>query len=185
MKTIPVLAALAAAVLVGPLPAGEEITVEGTISTGFCGMLPMIPVPIIQADDGEDYVLDLDGSGKIDLSDMVVCFQRIAECRRRVSVRGVVATHVCGDSIEGARVPAILEAEVTDLPGGPGCGDVDGGGEVDVSDAILLLVFLFIEDAKAPCQGVTDVNADGTLDISDPILILMHLFGGGPAPICQ
>lgn len=185
MKTIPVLAALAAVLLISPLPAGEEIAVEGTLSTEACGMLPPVFVPIVTADsDGRRYAFDLNGDGSIDLSDAVACLNMIRECRHRVSVRGISGFFDC-DPIEGIRMQAILDAEVAVLPGDFACGDVDGSGRVNITDAVFLLGFLFLpQGIGLPCPGTADANGDGTTDISDPVLILMFLFGGGRAPSC-
>ncbi|MBI4601638.1 MAG: hypothetical protein HY721_06720 [Planctomycetes bacterium] len=61
-------------------------------------------------------------------------------------------------------------------------GAVNGDAAVDISDAVLLLSFLFLGSKGPPCLDAGDVNDDGTRDISDPIHLLEHLFGGGPAP---
>jgi hypothetical protein len=81
----------------------------------------------------------------------------------------------------------IFPAEIVMLPEVLPCGDVNGSGAVDVSDAIRLLEYLFLpEDGPVSpiCRGSTDVNGDGDLDISDPVFILAHLFAGGPPLRC-
>jgi len=57
-------------------------------------------------------------------------------------------------------------------------GDVNGDGQVDISDAIALLSYLFM-GGTLECPGSGDVTGDGVVDISDAIKILGNLFGGG------
>ncbi len=62
-------------------------------------------------------------------------------------------------------------------------GDVNADAEVDISDAVLTLNFLFdpnIDPDVVQCRDAADVNDDGTVDISDPIYSLNYLFVDGP-----
>ena len=62
-------------------------------------------------------------------------------------------------------------------------GDFDGGGDVNIADAISMLAMLFQTGAPpAPCADAADVNDDGALDISDPIFLLAALFQAGSLP---
>ena len=54
-------------------------------------------------------------------------------------------------------------------------------GNVDISDPIAILRFLFQGDGSLPCPDAADANDDGRYDISDPITILNRLFAGGSA----
>ncbi len=47
---------------------------------------------------------------------------------------------------------------------------------VDLSDAIFILNWLFVNGSKPDCRDSADVNDDGRLDISDAIYLLRHLF---------
>lgn len=61
-------------------------------------------------------------------------------------------------------------------------GDANGDGNVDLSDPIYTLSYLF-SGGKAPkCFDAADSNDDGVIDLSDPIYTLSHLFRGDPAP---
>ena len=70
-------------------------------------------------------------------------------------------------------------------------GDVNADGQVDMSDAIYMLDFLY-SGGPSPkplkCEPFAtvhngDVNGDSNLDISDPIYILTWEFLGGPGPV--
>ena len=63
-------------------------------------------------------------------------------------------------------------------------GDVNGDGQVDISDAIAILSYLFM-GGSLRCPNNADINGDGTVDISDPVKLLGKLFGiggGGSVP---
>ncbi len=184
--SVPSLVALAAVAMTLSLGAGEEITVEGTVSPGFCGMLPAIPVCVVTADsDGKSYAFDSNGDGSLNLSDGIWCLTMLhSDCRHRARVRGPLGMLQC-DPIEPFGMPAIFPSEVVMLPVVLECGDVNGSGTVDIADAIRLLEYLFVSSEGRPlCRGTTDVNGDGALDISDPVFLLTHLFAGGPALRC-
>ena len=62
-------------------------------------------------------------------------------------------------------------------------GEVNGDGEVDLSDAVAILGHLFLGEADPDPLEAADVNADQVLDITDPIFLLDFLFlGGAPIP---
>ncbi|HNX48811.1 MAG TPA: dockerin type I domain-containing protein, partial [Thermoanaerobaculaceae bacterium] len=60
-------------------------------------------------------------------------------------------------------------------------GDVNGDGNVDVSDVFFLINYLF---AGGPNPvGQADVNGDNSIDVQDVFQLINHLFAGGPAPV--
>jgi hypothetical protein len=61
-------------------------------------------------------------------------------------------------------------------------GDCNGDGKLDLSDAVALLVCLFLNGPCPSCDDAADVNDDGDKDISDAIYKLQYLFLGGSAP---
>jgi len=63
-------------------------------------------------------------------------------------------------------------------------GDANLDLEVDLSDAIRILYFLFVDAEASPllCEDAADTDDSGELDITDPIYLLQHLFVGGPPP---
>jgi hypothetical protein len=56
-------------------------------------------------------------------------------------------------------------------------GDANGDAAVDISDAITVLNFLFLDGDEPGCLDSADVNDDGRADISDAIFLLEDLFG--------
>ncbi|MBI4604848.1 MAG: hypothetical protein HY721_23035 [Planctomycetes bacterium] len=64
-------------------------------------------------------------------------------------------------------------------------GDSNADGDVDLSDAVTALGYMFLGAWAGPgafCEDAADTNDDGVLNITDPIALLGHLFLGGPAP---
>lgn len=59
-------------------------------------------------------------------------------------------------------------------------GDGNTDGDVDVSDGIFILSYLFLGGEEPKCQKSGDANLDAFVDISDGIYVLAHLFLGGP-----
>lgn len=61
-------------------------------------------------------------------------------------------------------------------------GDANGDGNIDISDAIQILGFLFLGDVESDCPDGADTNDDSALDISDGVFLLNFLFLGGLPP---
>jgi hypothetical protein len=61
-------------------------------------------------------------------------------------------------------------------------GDSNGDDSTDLSDAIHMLIVLFLGAAESSCDDARDANDDGLADVSDPIYLLDHLFIGATAP---
>ena len=61
-------------------------------------------------------------------------------------------------------------------------GDVDLSGELDLTDAVAILDFLFRGDSLA-CRAAADVNDSGRADLSDAVWLLQGLFAAGPGPM--
>jgi len=62
-------------------------------------------------------------------------------------------------------------------------GDANADGEVDLTDAVVSLLHLFMGEAAPACFDAADTDDNGDLDISDPIYLLSALFkGGSPIP---
>ena len=57
-------------------------------------------------------------------------------------------------------------------------GDVDGSGDLAITDAIRLLSDLFVDPQPAPCPDASDMNDDGVIDVADPVQILSHVLLG-------
>jgi hypothetical protein len=61
-------------------------------------------------------------------------------------------------------------------------GDANGDGEIDISDAIYLVNYIFIGGPEPIPFEAGDANSDGEVDISDVIYLVNYLFIGGPPP---
>jgi hypothetical protein len=55
-------------------------------------------------------------------------------------------------------------------------GDSNNDSQVDISDALHILVALFLQTITLPCRDASDSNDDGTLDLTDALVILDWLF---------
>jgi subtilisin family serine protease len=58
-------------------------------------------------------------------------------------------------------------------------GDTNSDGDVDISDAIFILSYLFDTGKPLSCRDAADANDDGLIDLSDPVQLLDYLFLGG------
>ena len=61
-------------------------------------------------------------------------------------------------------------------------GDANGSGDVDISDGIFTLSYVFFGARGPTCAAAADSNADGRLDVSDMIYSLSFVLLGGPRP---
>jgi hypothetical protein len=61
-------------------------------------------------------------------------------------------------------------------------GDANGDGNIDITDGIFTLGFLFLGGRAPGCPKAADANDSGVLDITDAIFVLNFLFLGGRAP---
>ena len=57
-------------------------------------------------------------------------------------------------------------------------GDPKGSGDVDISDPLHLLNFVFIGGRAPRCRAEADVSGSGTIDISYAVALLSFLFSG-------
>ena len=58
-------------------------------------------------------------------------------------------------------------------------GDTDGNGEVNITDCIVTLNYMFNGGDPPVCHDAADATDDGVVDISDPVFVLGFLFRGG------
>jgi hypothetical protein len=62
-------------------------------------------------------------------------------------------------------------------------GDGDASGGLTISDAILILRFLFRgSPPRLDCEKTADANDDGLLNVTDPVYLLRFLFNAGTPP---
>jgi hypothetical protein len=88
------------------------------------------------------------------------------------------------DSGRSVRPKAIVDGRIVVSLAGADFhrGDPDGDGRLSVSDAVALLLFLFLAGPAPGCLDAGDVDDDGRIDTTDPVLILRWLFASGTAP---
>ena len=77
----------------------------------------------------------------------------------------------CISSLNPVRVP---------FPGEFIRGDSNGDFDVDISDAIKTLNWLYLGETQPACMDAVDANDDGKVDMSDAIVTLGVLFQGSP-----
>jgi DNA-binding beta-propeller fold protein YncE len=61
-------------------------------------------------------------------------------------------------------------------------GDADGSGEVDISDAVFLINYIFAGGPPPVTMSAADINCDAAIDIGDAVFAIQYIFAGGPAP---
>lgn len=61
-------------------------------------------------------------------------------------------------------------------------GDANADGDVNITDGVFVLNFLFLGTTTPTCREASDANADGDVNITDGVYLLNFLFAGGPAP---
>ncbi len=62
------------------------------------------------------------------------------------------------------------------------CGDANGSGTVNISDAVYLIAYIF-SGGPAPSPLLAgDANCSGSVNISDAVYLIAYIFSGGPAP---
>jgi hypothetical protein len=62
------------------------------------------------------------------------------------------------------------------------CGDANGDGTANISDAVFMIAYIFSGgDAPDPLLS-GDANCDGSSNISDAVYMITYIFSGGPSP---
>jgi hypothetical protein len=106
------------------------------------------------------------------------------------TVIGGLLTETPGFSFEGviddvrAYNYGLTAAEVARLAGGQRFhrGDPNDDGNIDITDGIYILGYLFQGGPGPTCAESADADDSGAIDITDGIYLLHFLFQGGPAP---
>jgi hypothetical protein len=62
------------------------------------------------------------------------------------------------------------------------CGDANSDGEVDISDAVHLIAYIFSGGSAPSPLSYGDANCDAAIDISDAVYLISYIFNGGPVP---
>jgi Right handed beta helix region/Dockerin type I domain len=69
-----------------------------------------------------------------------------------------------------------------DVGCGIDCGNVNGDGEIEVSDAVFLINYLFVGGPEPYPYLAGDVNCDDKINLVDVIFIVNYVFRGGNSP---
>ncbi len=65
------------------------------------------------------------------------------------------------------------------------CGDANGDGSVNISDAVYLIAYIFA-GGSAPNPFLSgDANCDSAVNISDAVYLIAYIFAGGAAPCAE
>ena len=70
----------------------------------------------------------------------------------------------------------------TGAGGGFRRGDSNASGDLNITDGVFVLNYLFLGGPEPTCQDAADSDDNGQLNITDGVRILNYLFLGGPAP---
>lgn len=103
-----------------------------------------------------------------------------------VAGRNVVAVSVHNASLDSSDLSfdAALVASVG--PATSSCeptfrrGDADGDGQLNITDAVLTLGFLFLGTRTPSCLDAADADDDGHVMLTDAVYLLSYLFNAGP-----
>jgi hypothetical protein len=91
-----------------------------------------------------------------------------------------------GEGFEVLAAPAVTgyRRAPVDEPGGAAFrrGDADGTGGVNLTDAVFLLTYLFLEGPAPGCLESADGDDNGVLNLTDGLYLLNYLFLDGEAP---
>ena len=59
----------------------------------------------------------------------------------------------------------------------------DPEGQLDISDLVYFVSFMFGLGPPPPCPGEADINANGLIEIGDLVSLVDYMFNAGPAPV--
>ncbi|HER00598.1 MAG TPA: hypothetical protein ENO22_14770 [candidate division Zixibacteria bacterium] len=62
------------------------------------------------------------------------------------------------------------------------CGDADNSGTVNVSDAVIIINYVFVGGTAPDPLDAADTNCDGSVNVSDAVNIINYVFVGGNDP---
>ena len=64
------------------------------------------------------------------------------------------------------------------------CGDADGNGVYSISDAVMIIRYIFAGGTPPNPICLGDADGSGSVSISDAVKLINYIFGGGLAPHC-
>jgi hypothetical protein len=162
----------------------ETVTIVGPVEGGVDEAIEL--AAIVSGGDSVDYTWSIEsGPGIVTASgsSAVIESSGIGD----VVVKVVAGDSVCGSSAEDTHTITIAHVDGFQKPN-----DINGDGNLDISDPVALLSHLF-SGTEGPCEdhpishelrlAMLDANGSGEIDISDPVYVLNFLFLGGPKPV--
>ena len=88
----------------------------------------------------------------------------------------------------GSDSSGVLQRVYTGIGPCSDCGDANGDGTVDISDAVFLIQYIFAGGVQPGACGYAfgkgDANGDCAVDISDAVYLIQYIFVGGLPPLC-
>ena len=118
---------------------------------------------VLNGTEGEFMTITLDITDGMEEGDYNVCLME-----NKLSVRNSdnsIASKVISDSVSKLTINNVIK------------GDVNGDGEVDLSDAIMVTYYSLHVAPANFIEAVADVNGDGEIDLSDAITIIYKSLG--------
>ena len=109
------------------------------------------------------------------------CNNGIFEWRPTWEALGVTTFEITASDPFGAMAVCTLLVEVRDIPG-LFCGDANRDQEVNVSDAVYIINYIFVGGPPPDPMDNANVNCDFTVNVSDAVWIINFVFVGGPPP---
>jgi hypothetical protein len=177
----------------GTLPAGDPVFRRGDANSDGCVdihdaefILEVFPAGSFDCLDAAD----ADDNGVVDQADAITILQFVEQD----GPRPPFPYPACGsdpteDNLDCDWYAAELCSVVCDGDGLFVRGDANADGQIDITDAVFTLMFMFLGGRRPPCMDAADANDSGGLDISDGIFVLSYLFAGAgglppPYPHC-
>jgi hypothetical protein len=80
------------------------------------------------------------------------------------------------------QIPLTFGSGDIEVVPGAACGDANDDGDVNVSDAIWIIDYIFIGSAPAALFYIADVNVDDVVNVSDAVYLINYVFRDGPEP---
>ena len=62
------------------------------------------------------------------------------------------------------------------------CGDINGSGDIDITDAVYIIRYIFAGGQPPIGAQSGDLNCDTVCDVSDAVYLMQYIFADGPAP---
>jgi microsomal dipeptidase-like Zn-dependent dipeptidase len=91
--------------------------------------------------------------------------------------------YVTAEDTRGSATLAVGITYITPVvPGTFYWGDSNSDNQVDLSDVIFTLDYIFLGGRTPKYLGAADANEDGRIDIADAIRLILYLFGGDTIP---